>query len=51
LDPQFYDSLFKAEFEKLMQRYQTISETLERYPTLKEEYDERVRRLGRLLTS
>jgi hypothetical protein len=44
-----YDSLFKTEFDKLMLRYHLVSDILESYPTLKEEYGERVRRLGEWL--
>lgn len=49
MEDQYYSSLIETEFDKLMQRYHLISETLERNPTLQEEYGDRTRRLGELL--
>jgi hypothetical protein len=44
-----YASLFKTEFDKLLQSHLLILDILERYPTLKEEYGYRMRRLGEML--
>jgi hypothetical protein len=44
-----YGSLFKKEFDKLLQSHLLILDILERNPALKEEYEYRTKHLGELL--